>query len=428
MTKGRIIAAVVALVVVGAIAAGVAISAQNAVPQIDTAKVKKGTLGVIVTASGKVDPATRSDVFPPAAGTLDSVEVTDGARVEAGDVLAVMDTGPMEISANQALSGIAAADAQYAAAGAGVPTSAEYTAADANITATKTAYTQARDAYDAYKDVFDATPEPLQASMEATLGILKLAKEQAYAGYAGAKASRSALDKRADVGASRNAASAARSASEESYRIAKDQIDRATLLAPRDGVVVFNALGAPGVDGKAPTAAEGAAVAPQSAPFTVVNLGGVGFMAQVDEADVDRVKTGMMAKVTLDAFPGESLEARVITVKPAAIQTTTGGIAFPVELEISSGERELLVGMSGSVDIEVDAVSDAVIVPIEAIFDEDEKKFVYLIEKDKVSKQEVTTGALTDTEAEIATGVEPGAEVAVGNLSSLKDGMAVRVK
>ncbi len=428
LTRGRIIAAVVALVVIGAIIAGVAISARNAVPEVSVAKVERRTLGVVVTASGKVDAAEAIDVYPPTAGTISSVEVEDGSPVKAGQTLAVMDTGPMEVSASQALSGIAAADAQFAAAGMTAPTSADFAAANAAITVAESQYDSAKDAYEAFKDIFDASPPAVRESMEATLTTLRIAKEGAYASLLSAEASKARLQASSDVSAARNAASAARNAAEEAYRIAKDQLDRASIIAPADGVVIFNALGAAGTDGNTPKASAGVAVAPQAAPFSVVALSGVGFSAQVDEADISRVKVGMMAKVTLDAFPGESIEAKVVSVDPAAIQTTTGGIAFPVELTLTPGERSLLIGMSGSADIEVEAVSEAVVVPIEAIFDENDKKYVYVVSGGTVKKTEVKTGALTDTEAQIVSGVDVGAQVAVGNLSNLKDGQAVRTK
>ena len=52
-------------------------------------------LGVTVSASGKVAAGDRAEVYPPAAGTLDDVYVKDGQTVTAGQKLAKMDTGPL---------------------------------------------------------------------------------------------------------------------------------------------------------------------------------------------------------------------------------------------------------------------------------------------------------------------------------------------
>ena len=63
MSRGKIIAGIVALIVVGGIVAGVVVSAQNAVPLVTVAKVTQENLGVIVTASGKIEAAQKADVF-----------------------------------------------------------------------------------------------------------------------------------------------------------------------------------------------------------------------------------------------------------------------------------------------------------------------------------------------------------------------------
>jgi RND family efflux transporter MFP subunit len=230
------------------------------------------------------------------------------------------------------------------------------------------------------------------------------------------------------VTAAKAAASAGVDQASRALALAQDTLSKATLVAPMDGVVIFNALGAPGLDGSAPKAAHGSAVAPQAAIFTVVQMGALNFNAQIDEADIDRVKPAMTAKVRLDAFPSDTFDAKVKTIRTTAMQTTTGGIAFPVLLSVNAPGKNLLLGMSGSVDIEVSAVSEAVTVPIEALFDENGKKYVFVIAGGKVAKTEVTTGALTDVRAQILSGVTEGQEIAVGNLSTLKDGVAVRMK
>jgi HlyD family secretion protein len=429
VSRGKIIAGIVGLVVVGAIVAGVVVSAQGAVPQVTAAKVEQETLGVLVTASGKIEAADKADVFPPTMGTLDTVSVVDGQKVKAGDVLATMDIASMRLQVAQARAGLKAAQAQLDGVNKGIPAAIDKAAAQAGVDAAQTAYHTALDAYTAYKALYDGEPDVLvKASMVATLTQMLMGKEQAYAGYLSAQSGSNKLSTMSKVAAAKAAANAGVSQASEGLALAEDMLDNATLTAPMDGVVIFAALGAPGMDGSTPKAEHGSPVGPQSAVFTVVQFGALNFNAQVDEADIDRVKADAKGTVRLDAFPSDSLDAKVVTVKPTAIQTTTGGIAFPVLLSVSPGDKNLLLGMSGSVDIEVSAVSGAITVPIEALFDENGKKYVFVISGGKVAKTEVTTGALTDTRAQLLTGATTGQDVAVGNLSSLKDGMAVRTK
>jgi HlyD family secretion protein len=426
VSRGKIIAGVVALLVVGGIVAGVVVSAQNAVPLVTTAKVEKETLGVIVTASGKIEAADKADVFPPTGGVIETVEVKDGQQVKAGDVLAVLDTAPLRLQVAQAKAGLRGAQAQLDGVNRGVPAAIDKSAAAAGVTAASSGYDAAKSAYDGFYSMWVLAGRP--ASMETTLTQLQIGKEQAYAGMLNAKSGANKLTTMSKIAAAKAGAQAGVDAANEALALAQDTLSNATLTAPMDGVVIFNALGAPGMDGTTPKAGHGSAVGPQAAVFTVVHLGSLNFSAQVDEADIARVKADMAATVRLDAFPADSIEGKVTTIRTTAIQTTTGGIAFPVLVNINSGDKGLLLGMSGSVDIKVSAVSDAATVPIEALFDENGKKFVFVVAAGKVSKVEVTTGALTDARAQIAGGVEVGQDIAVGNLSSLKDGMAVRTK
>jgi RND family efflux transporter MFP subunit len=232
----------------------------------------------------------------------------------------------------------------------------------------------------------------------------------------------------AKVSLAKAAAQASIDSASAALALAESTLDDATLVAPVSGVVIFNAMGTPGADGMVPRAAVGTAVTPASAIFTVIDLGSLNFNAQVDEADIDKVKDGMKAKVVLDAFSSASFAGTVSSIRNAAIQTTTGGIAFPVLVKVDAAGKKLLVGMSGSVDIEVNSVSGALIVPIEAILSANGKKYAFVVSGDKVAKVEVTTGALTDVSAEVLTGLNAGDVVATSQLTALQDGMTVRVQ
>ena len=68
-------------------------------------------------------------------------------------------------------------------------------------------------------------------------------------------------------------------------------------------------------------------------------------------------------------------------------------------------------------------------VPKEGVLDNNGKKWVFLIDDNhKVKKTEVTTGLYNDDSVEILTGISEGNQVAVTNISKLKDGMTVDVE
>jgi RND family efflux transporter MFP subunit len=423
VSRGKIIAGAVVLVVILAVVGGVFYSSAASAPTITTAKATKQTLGVTVTASGKIEAASRADVFPPTAGTLASVAVDDGQAVKAGDTLAVMDQAPLKLQVKQARSALDGAKAQLDAINKGVPSAIDKAAAKAGVTAAQAAYDTAHSTYETFLAAFGADP-----SQAATLAQLAVADKQAYAGLQSSKSGKNKLTLASKVSIAKTSANAAVDAASAALSYAEDTLDNSTLVAPMDGAVIFNATGVPGTDGATPKAAAGTAVAPGSAPFTVVDLSNLNFNAQVDEADISKVAVGMQSKVTLDAFPAVTFTGTVKSIRKAAVQTTTGGIAFPVLIAVDEAGKSLLVGMSGSADVEVQSVTGAVSVPAEAILSNNGKNYVFVVSNNKVTQVEVTTGAYTDTSTQILTGLNEGDTVATSQLTTLKDGMTVRAQ
>lgn len=487
--RTKIIIAVVVLVVVAGAAGAVAFGARGSGPEIETAQVQKQKLAVTVTASGKIESGVSSDVFPPAAGTLDTIYVSDGETVTAGQKIAQMDTTPLELQVAQAKAGLSQAQAGLDNIGATSTNSQDIRAAQAQVDATyqsylaaKSAlaavskqapsetqlaaakaatdaawqtYVNARNAYNAAYQAVLASGNP-NPSSNPTVSVLAAQKDQAYAGYLSAKATQESLQntsltaarkqaqagvdqayaayqgakaqlkkaKSADPASQKAAARAAVAQAAEALSAAEETLDKATLTAPIDGVVIFNT----GMTG-GPKATDGSAVSPAAAPFSVVDLSALKFTAEVDEADIDRVKVGMPAEVTLDAFPGEQFKTTVARINPAAQPTATGGTVFAVELELADTGKAVLIGMKGDATIEVSSTGSALTIPVEALFSEGGTDFVYLVvDGTTLKKTEITVGATTDVEVEVLTGLKEGDTVALSGTTQYTDGMTVRVK
>ena len=148
----------------------------------------------------------------------------------------------------------------------------------------------------------------------------------------------------------------------------------------------------------------------------------------MDEADIDRVKLGMTANVTLDAFPGQTFNTTVVRINPAAQPTATGGTIFPVDLAITAPGKSILLGMKGDATIEVTSIQGALTIPVEALFNENSKNFVYKVVDNKLVQTDITVGATTDTEVEVLEGLKKGDVVALSGATQYTNGMTVRVK
>ncbi len=485
--RTKIIIAVVALVVVGGIVASFALKSRGSGVPITTATVTQSNLGVTVSASGQIKAGSRADVYPPAAGTLAKVYVADGASVTAGQKLAKMDTGPLELAVKQAKAGVAQARATLDNIGAQTVSSADVVAARANVKATKKSLHAAKenaeavpgqaptsgqlDAAKAARDAAHSAYVNASGAYTAALGIYgstsptttaaATAKQQAFASYLSAKATydklvatdlspaqaqasagiaqanaayKAALASlhkavAADPASQRSAARAAVIQAEQALELAEDSLDNATFVAPIDGTVFFNTAGVAGADGRTPLPAAGSAVAPQAAPFSVVDLGGSTFAGEVDEADIDRVRVGMSADVTLDSFAGQTFKTKVTHIGSAAQPTATGGTIFLVEMAMRDTGKNVLIGMKGDTTVKVSSIPNALTIPLEALFSENGTNFVYkVVGGSKLAKTIITIGATTDTAVEVVQGLSKGDVVALASPTTYTDGMAVRVK
>ncbi len=448
----KIVLAIVALVVVAGAVAFFLLRGQGSGPEIDTATATVTTLGVNVTASGQLTEGVHADVYPPTQGTLSAVYVKNGQSVKAGQKIAQMDTGPLKIQVQQAKAGLAQANAQLDAANQQTPSGQDVAAAQAGVNAASAAHSSSKTVYNnsvaAYNNAVSAYNAAVRAAelsptpaAQAAVNQANAAKIQASSGkaqadasvdqtYAALKQAQAQLAKlnNTSTSAARSAAEASAAQARQALAVAQATLAEATMKAPVAGVVIFNPVGTPtSAAGGAPVASAGVAVSPASAPFTVVDLGASVFTAQVDEADVSRVAPGMAANVTLDAFSGKEFASRVVSIGKAAQATATGGTIFPVDLEMTDAGEDLLLGMKGDASIEVSAVSQAVVIPVEALFNENGKNYVYLVQSGKLKKQEISVGATTETQVQVLKGLSEGDVVALSGPTQYTDGMSVRV-
>jgi len=419
----KIVISVVVLVVLVAAAVFFVSKSAGSGPVIKTAKVSRQTLQVTVSASGHISAGDRAEVYPPAAGTIDVVYVKDGQTVKAGQRLAKMDTGPLKLAVKQAQAAVEQAESGLATINQSTPSDLDEDAARAAICAAEAQYKNAKSAYDFAKH----PPAPLPSN-PTSIAIAGATMKQARAGVLSAKATLLKVQRGRNVTEQRDAANAGIASAQAALDVAETSLDNATLVAPTDGTVFLNPAGVAGADGKAPLPGSGVGVSPATAPFSVVQLGTSTFTAEVDEADIDRVKLGMTADVTLDAFPGQTFKTTVIHINPAAQPTATGGTIFQVELALTDTGKTILLGMKGDATIQVSAANGVLSIPVEALFNQNGTNYVYKLSGTKLVQTNITVGATTDTSVEVLKGLSEGDSVALAGSTQYTDGMTVRTQ
>jgi RND family efflux transporter MFP subunit len=140
---------------------------------------------------------------------------------------------------------------------------------------------------------------------------------------------------------------------------------------------------------------------------------------EVNEEDVGEVKPGMKAKLQLYAYRMKTFTARVSSVQPAADPTTQ---RYTVVLEMENPPDNLMVGMTGEMNIITGTHQHALLVPTRALFVDQ----ALLVRHGTVEPRTVSVGFRTLDFTEVTSGLTEGSHVIVSDQDKFHSGQAVR--
>src|SRR3990167_3124929 len=201
----------------------------------------------------------------------------------------------------------------------------------------------------------------------------------------------------------RTAAEATKNKAWDAMLGAKRNLKDATLTAPFAGTVNSLNINA------------GEEIFATTEVVKIADNGSLEFVAEVDETDIPKVKTGQIAQISLDAFEDESFDSEVLSINTQSIQTSTGATAYEVKLKLPK-EKNFFLGMSGEGEITVDKKQDVLIIPIEEVIDD---KFVYVKQDGEFVKKEVSLGLSSESDAEVTLGLSEGEEIVTGGFDQI---------
>lgn len=131
----------------------------------------------------------------------------------------------------------------------------------------------------------------------------------------------------------------------------------------------------------------------------------------VREIDLHKIHAGQKALIHVDAYPQAQLEGPVRLIGALAtdsVEGIRGEKHFQVVVGIGGTDMRLRPGMTARVFIQTTRVKDALSVPIQAIFNEGGRKYVYLYGRSEFKRTEVTLGRQNEDYVEIVNGLNNG--------------------
>jgi macrolide-specific efflux system membrane fusion protein len=147
--------------------------------------------------------------------------------------------------------------------------------------------------------------------------------------------------------------------------------------------------------------------------------------AQVDETDIGRVKTGLKAMITLDAYPSEPVSAKVGQIRYEA-KTVNNVTMYEVYVRPKKIPSFMRSGMTANVEFLLDGKTDALLLPTEAVRSADGKSLVLLPDEKgaRPKRSEVVTGLTDGKNIEILEGLKEGDKVLIAVFSAASAGKA----
>ncbi|MFQ5778432.1 MAG: efflux RND transporter periplasmic adaptor subunit [Terriglobia bacterium] len=193
---------------------------------------------------------------------------------------------------------------------------------------------------------------------------------------------------------------------------AEQDVQAMTITAPISGLVVYKQIWK---GGERADPQEGDTVWPGLQLMEIPDLAELEVHAFVHESDGGQLAVEQRAKVRMDAFPDQEFDARVARLSSLAQRRSWNNPVkyFTAILTLEASNERMRPGMTTSVDIIVETVSEALSVPLEAVFERESEPAVYVKNGRSFELRRVKLGKRNATHVVVEGGLEAGDEVAL---------------
>jgi RND family efflux transporter MFP subunit len=333
----------------------------------------------LLNASGYVTARREATVSSKVTGKVTEVSVEEGMKVEAGQVLAKIDSSNVEQSLHLA--------------------EAQLESAKAALGETKANLAHAQREWERRKAAGNASSQ------------LDLDRAETDA-----KAFQARLDRQmAEI-----------AVAEGELAVWKQQLDDTIIRAPFSGIVTTK------------NAQPGEMISPMSVGgftrtgiCTIVDMSSLEIEVDVSESYINRVEPGQPVEATLDSYPNWRIPGKVIAIIPTADRQKA---TVKVRIGFEKLDPRILPDMSVKVAFQSAAPATAksvervVVIPKAAVRQQDGREIVWVVRDGRVERRAVTIASSGADEVSIAAGLSAGERVVADKAEGLVDGARVTVE
>lgn len=303
--------------------------------------VEKGNIVMQVAATGTLAAVTTVQVGSQVSGNIAELYADFNSEVKKGQLLAKLDPALFEAQVEQATANVRTSEATLNDDLASIATT------KANLEKAKVDVLDKQRKLRRQKELFDENLIPrddldtAQAALDAAVATQKSVEAQLESAQARYKADESRL-----IQAKAN------------LETAKLNLSHTIITSPISGTIISRSVD------------RGQTVAASFSSPTLFTIGEdltkMQVNTNIDEADVGRIKTGMEATFSVDAYPGETFSGMISQIRLAAT-TVQNVVTYNAIIDVANPQLKLKPGMTANVKILIEKVEDALKLPNSAL-------------------------------------------------------------
>jgi RND family efflux transporter MFP subunit len=206
---------------------------------------------------------------------------------------------------------------------------------------------------------------------------------------------------------------------QEELQTAQESLLKTEIVAPGDGLLFLETVQW-GDDAGKPIGA-GMLARQNQMLARIVTPGKMQVACNISEMEIEQVKAGQTARVEVPALPGVKLSGTIKEIDNVARETPVweGGVpgrkVFNIRIDLTDADKRLRPGVTALVTILVQHITQGVMVPVEAVFEEKGQAVVYQADNGTFQRVPVQLVNRNDTLAAVEGRLRPGDRVAASH-------------
>ena len=360
---------------------------------LQTAKVARHDLKVVISTNGIIEPIERSEVYAPLDAFVSAIHKQEGAQIAKGQPLMRLDSQPLRTALAEAKASLLEARRQARVVMSG-PSREEMTVLEASIAECTLQLEQTN------KDLeLEASLLSKQATSRAAVENLRKQRDLLQLRLDGLK--KKSTDLQARYSAEEKELEQNKLGElNKQVALLEQQLQLESVLAPQSGVIYSLPI------------KPGAYVSKGEVLAQIYEPGKIMLRAYVDEPDLGRIAKGQAVVIEWDGMPNKQWNGAIEKPAEQVVVMNNRSVGY-VFCSVAAGPRELIPNLNVKVQITTARKADVIVIPRSAVIRQSGKTAVLLSEGERTIVKPVELGLVTSEEIEILQGINAGDSVVI---------------